>query len=91
MRTAKQGLFNGRMSVRMSVPSIDRCKRVRRVRCWAPRGQEISIDKDAAAARRSAANASSVELFTALTAAVEGLAETCCFSKCDFSVVQQQQ
>ena len=32
-------------SVRLSVPSFDRrCGAVRRVCCWAPRGQEISID-----------------------------------------------
>ena len=45
---AEQGLCNGLMSVRLcvclSIPSIDRSSGVRRVCCWAPGGQEISID-----------------------------------------------
>jgi len=32
------------LSVRLSVPAIDRCCIVRRVCCWAPGEQEISID-----------------------------------------------
>ena len=39
----EQGLCNGPMSVRLSVPSsIGCCSSVRRVCCWAPRRQEIS-------------------------------------------------
>jgi len=75
---------SARLSVCLSVPSIGRCSSLRRVCCWAPRGQEISIDggrrwaprsNSAAAARRSAANASSV----AFTTGVKGWARTCFF------------
>ena len=48
-----------RPSVCLSVPSIDRCSSVRRVCCWAPRGQEISIDSDG----RQAATAHSSTAF----------------------------
>ena len=40
---AEQGLRDGRLSVRLFVPSINRSSSVRRVCCWAPHGQEISI------------------------------------------------
>jgi len=32
-----------RPSVRLSVPSVDRCSSVRRVCCWAPRGNPVHI------------------------------------------------
>ena len=59
------------LSLRLSVPSINSSSGVRRVCCWAPCGQEISINS--AAARRSAANADSVTF----TAAVGGWSLTC--------------
>ena len=75
---AQQDLCNGLMSVRpsvcLSVPSIDRSSGVRRVCCWAPRVQEMSIESGG---RRAAttpqhgaaeANADSV----AFTVAVRG-------------------
>ena len=44
----EQGLCKGLVSIRpsvcLSVPSIDLSSDVRRVCCWAPSGQEISID-----------------------------------------------
>jgi len=44
-----------RLCVCLSIPSIDRSSGVRRVCCWAPGGQEISIDSGGrpAARRRS--------------------------------------
>ena len=42
--TARQGQCNGTASVRLSVPSVDRCHSVRRVCCCGPREQAISID-----------------------------------------------
>jgi len=39
----RQGLFNGAVSVRLSVPSIDRRTPLRRVCCCGPGGQETSI------------------------------------------------
>ena len=61
-----------RPSVRRSVPlpSIDSSSGVRPVCCWAPRGQEISVDSRR---RRSAANAGSVML----TAEGRGWTQTC--------------
>jgi len=62
-----------RPSVRLSVPSFDRSSGVRRVCCWAPCGQEISINsggcrvtspQHVAAPRHSAGNAGSA-VFTA--------------------------
>ena len=42
---AAQGVRNGVVSVRVSVPSVDRCSSEwRRVCCWAPCWQAISID-----------------------------------------------
>jgi len=75
-RGTRQGLCNGTVSVRLSIQAINRCSSVQRVCCCGFGGQEISIDcctAGAAAARRSAANASSVTF----TAAVEGWTQTC--------------
>ena len=45
---AEKGLWNGRpsvcLSICLSIPSIDSSSGVRRVCCWAPCGQEISIN-----------------------------------------------
>ena len=74
-----------RSSVRPSVPLFDRSRGVRRVCCWAPCGQQISIDSggrrapssSGAAARRTAANASSVTL----SADVGCSTQTCSYCK----------
>jgi len=41
---AEQDLRNGQVSVNLSLSSIDHCSSMRLVCCWAPRGQEISIN-----------------------------------------------
>ena len=42
-----------RPSVRLSVPSVDRCSSVRRVCCWAPRGNPVHIvEADASQTRQ---------------------------------------
>ena len=61
-----------RLSASQSVPSVERSSGVRRVCCWAPYAQKLSIDsagrpaaaapQPGAAARRSAANAGNVTL-----------------------------
>ena len=66
-----------RLSVSQSVTSVERSSGVRRVCCWAPYAQKISIDsavrpaaaapQPGAAARRSAANAGNVMLTAELT------------------------
>ena len=66
-----------RLSVRQSVPSVKRSSGVRRVCCWAPYAQKISIDsagrpaaaalQPGSAARRWAANAGNVMLTAELT------------------------
>ena len=67
-----------RLSVSQSVPTVERSSGVRRVCCWAPYAQKISIDggkrptaatapQPGAAARRSAANAGNVMLTAELT------------------------
>ena len=61
-----------RLSVSQSVPSVKRSSGVRRVCCWTPYAQTISIDsarqpQPGAAARRSTANAGNVMLTAELT------------------------
>jgi len=73
---AEESPRNGQVSAHLSVPSLDRCNRVRRVRCWALRWQEISIDSGGRPAAHRTANASSVTF----TAAVEGWTDL--FAQC---------
>ena len=66
-----------RLSVSQSVPSVERSSGVRRICCWAPYAQKISINsagrpaaaapQPGSAARRSAANAGNVMLTAELT------------------------
>jgi len=53
----KQGLCNGRASVRLSVPSTDSSSESRRVCCRAPCGHEISTDSCGRRCRALAAGA----------------------------------
>jgi len=43
--STRQGLYNGTVSVRLPVPSIDHCMSLWRVCCCGPDGQELLIDR----------------------------------------------
>jgi len=67
-----QGLCNGTVSTRLSLPSVDCCNSMRWVCCWVPCRQAISIHCCYGATQRSAAN----ERTVMFTAAVDGYGAT---------------